>query len=100
LAWMQSDELVGTVAEPYRTSVRLSSLPPGAQTRYITFTDLQRFVDAQDDHDTFALALDEMAAGRKRSHWMSFVLPQLAGLGMSDKARFLDRACDYTRSER
>ena len=71
-----------------------------ARLGYMTFTDLQRFVDAQDDHGTFALALDELAAGRKRSHWMWFVLPQLAGLGMSDKARFfalgsLDEAAAY-----
>ena len=66
----------------------------------MTVTDLQRFVDAQDYHCTFALALDELAAGRKRSHWMWFVLPQLAGLGMSDRARFfalasLDEAAAY-----
>jgi uncharacterized protein (DUF1810 family) len=82
------------------TSVRLPSLLPGGQTRYVTVTDLQRFVDAQDDHGTFARALDELAAGRKRSHWMWFVLPQLAGLGMSDTARFfalasLDEAAAY-----
>ena len=62
--------------------------------------DLQRFVDAQEDHGTFAIALDELAAGRKRSHWMWFVLPQLAGLGMSDTARHfalasLDEAAAY-----
>ena len=62
--------------------------------------DLQRFVDAQDDHGSFAIALDELAAGRKRSHWMWFVLPQLAGLGTSDTARFfslasLDEAAKY-----
>jgi|HubBroStandDraft_2_1064218.scaffolds.fasta_scaffold297830_1 uncharacterized protein (DUF1810 family) len=73
---------------------------PGGQTGYMTVIDLQRFVDAQDDHGTFARALDELAAGRKRSHWMWFVLPQLAGLGMSDTARFfaltsLDEAAAY-----
>lgn len=42
---------------------------------------LQRFVDAQ--HDTYATALAELRAGRKRSHWIWFVLPQLRGLGTS-----------------
>jgi uncharacterized protein (DUF1810 family) len=47
---------------------------------------LQRFVDAQDDLRTYDTALAELRAGRKRSHWMWFVLPQLAGLGMSSTA--------------
>ncbi|GAB3685040.1 DUF1810 domain-containing protein [Angustibacter aerolatus] len=49
--------------------------------------DLQRFVDAQDDDGTYARALAELRAGRKQSHWMWFVLPQLAGLGRSETAR-------------
>ena len=47
--------------------------------------DLQRFVDAQDG--IFATALTELKAGRKRSHWMWFVFPQLRGLGLSSTAR-------------
>jgi uncharacterized protein (DUF1810 family) len=43
--------------------------------------DLQRFVDAQ--HDTFDRALAEIEAGRKRSHWMWYVFPQVSGLGLS-----------------
>ena len=47
--------------------------------------DLQRFVDAQrDDH---AVALEEIRRGRKASHWMWYVFPQLAGLGSSPTAR-------------
>lgn len=46
--------------------------------------DLQRFVDAQDRvYDT---VLDELRAGRKRSHWIWFVFPQLQGLGRSSTA--------------
>ena len=46
--------------------------------------DLQRFVDAQNRiYDT---AVDELVAGRKRSHWMWFVFPQLRGLGSSPTA--------------
>jgi uncharacterized protein (DUF1810 family) len=48
---------------------------------------LQRFVDAQDDGDTYAQALAELRAGHKRSHWMWFVFPQLAGLGRSAMAQ-------------
>ena len=48
--------------------------------------DLQRFVGAQEG--VFATALAELRAGRKRSHWMWFIFPQLRGLGMSPTAQF------------
>lgn len=48
--------------------------------------DLQRFVEAQDAGGTYAHALAELRAGEKRTHWMWFVLPQLAGLGSSPMA--------------
>jgi uncharacterized protein (DUF1810 family) len=48
--------------------------------------DLNRFVTAQ--APVFAAALDELKAGRKRSHWMWFVFPQLRGLGRSPTAEF------------
>jgi uncharacterized protein (DUF1810 family) len=47
---------------------------------------LQRFVDAQDG--IFEQALSEISAGRKQSHWMWFVFPQLAGLGRSTTAQY------------
>lgn len=47
---------------------------------------LQRFVDAQ--AGTFDTALRELETGEKRSHWMWFVFPQIAGLGRSPTARF------------
>lgn len=48
---------------------------------------LERFVRAQDSGDTYAAALSELRGGRKRTHWMWFVFPQLAGLGRSPTAR-------------
>jgi len=45
---------------------------------------LQRFLDAQDG--VYEQALAELRAGRKRSHWMWFVFPQIAGLGHSSTA--------------
>ena len=48
-------------------------------------TDLGRFHDAQ--QDTYDRALAELRAGSKRSHWMWFVFPQIAGLGLSETAR-------------
>ena len=48
---------------------------------------LQRFIEAQDTAGTYERALSELRAGRKRSHWMWFVFPQIAGLGHSPNAR-------------
>ncbi|GJH20328.1 DUF1810 domain-containing protein [Caballeronia novacaledonica] len=47
--------------------------------------DLQRFVDAQESVIDDVRA--ELAAGRKRTHWMWFVFPQIAGLGHSAMAQ-------------
>jgi len=46
---------------------------------------LERFVAAQEG--VYPRALAELEAGAKRSHWMWFVFPQIAGLGSSDMAR-------------
>lgn len=47
--------------------------------------DLDRFVEAQ--AKDYARALAELRAGRKRTHWMWYVFPQLRGLGSSSMAR-------------
>ena len=46
-----------------------------------------KFVDAQDAGGAYHRALTELRAGQKRSHWMWFVFPQIAGLGQSEMAR-------------
>ena len=48
---------------------------------------LAHFVAAQDEAGTYDRALAELRAGRKRSHWMWFVFPQIAGLGQSAISR-------------
>ena len=64
--------------------------------------DLKRFVNAQEP--VYGDVVDELRAGRKRSHWMWFVFPQLRGLGGSAMAvRFgiasLEEAGAYLRHE-
>jgi uncharacterized protein (DUF1810 family) len=49
--------------------------------------DLDRFVQAQDSGHTYVAVLEELRGGRKTSHWMWFVFPQIAGLGHSAMAR-------------
>jgi len=60
--------------------------------------DLERFVQAQDP--VYAGVVDELRAGHKRSHWMWFIFPQIAGLGRSSMAQRYaiandDEAADY-----
>jgi uncharacterized protein (DUF1810 family) len=49
--------------------------------------DLNRFVTAQDAGGTYQQAVAELRRGRKTSHWMWFVFPQIAGLGHSAVSR-------------
>jgi len=48
--------------------------------------DLARFIEAQEE--TYPVALAEIKSGRKRTHWMWYIFPQLAGLGRSATSRF------------
>jgi uncharacterized protein (DUF1810 family) len=50
--------------------------------------DLGRFLTAQDEGDLYETAVRELSAGRKVSHWMWFVFPQMRGLGRTDRAQF------------
>ncbi|MBE9605229.1 DUF1810 domain-containing protein [Acetobacteraceae bacterium H6797] len=61
-------------------------------------SSLDRFVTAQ--APVIATVLEELRAGRKRTHWMWFIFPQLRGLGISSTAQFyglegLGEAEDY-----
>ena len=59
---------------------------------------LERFIKAQTN--TYEVAMSEIKNGRKRTHWMWFIFPQLHGLGMSSISRYyglesLDEAKAY-----
>ena len=61
-------------------------------------SDLKRFTEAQDRD--FETALAEIRSGRKRSHWMWYIFPKIAGLGMTDISlhyaiRDIQEATDY-----
>ena len=64
--------------------------------------ELDRFTRAQDGAAGYAQALAELDAGKKRSHWIWYIFPQLAGLGSSPMAelyglRGVDEATAYLR---
>ena len=48
--------------------------------------DLSRFLDAH--RHSYASALQEIRSGRKRTHWMWYIFPQLRGLGRSSTAEY------------
>jgi uncharacterized protein (DUF1810 family) len=59
--------------------------------------NLPRFVKAQEAH--YDSALRELKAGRKRSHWIWYVFPQIAGLGTSATSRrYAISSCDEARA--
>ena len=75
----------------------LSTRPAGATVDRMA--DLERFVQAQDQGGTYDRALTELRAGRKTSHWMWFVFPQIAGLGRSQTAqRYAIESLDEARA--
>ena len=51
-----------------------------------TATGLERFIDAQ--HRDYATALAEMQRGRKVTHWMWYIFPQIRGLGSSETSKY------------
>jgi uncharacterized protein DUF1810 len=64
----------------------------------MTDADLIRFLDAQDP--IYQRVVEELANGRKETHWMWFIFPQLTGLGLSGMAQHyaihdLDQARRY-----
>src|SRR3954464_13435976 len=70
-----------------RAAAASSPLSPPAWRRSDMADDvyhLARFLDAQES--VYGQALAELQAGRKRSHWMWFIFPQLRGLGRSPTA--------------
>jgi uncharacterized protein (DUF1810 family) len=61
--------------------------------------ELERFVAAQDQGGTYEAAVTELRSGRKRSHWMWFVFPQIAGLGQSPMStRYAVSSLDEARA--
>jgi uncharacterized protein (DUF1810 family) len=55
--------------------------------RNVGRVDLERFVTAQDGGGSYQHAVAELRKGRKTSHWMWFIFPQIAGLGRSAMAQ-------------
>lgn len=49
-------------------------------------TNLNRFLDAQEND--YEIALAEIKNGKKQSHWMWYIFPQIAGLGFSDTSKY------------
>jgi len=65
-------------------------------------SDLNRFLEAQ--QDDYVVALEEIQQGKKRSHWMWYIFPQLEELGISSRAKYYgiknkEEAMNYLKNE-
>jgi uncharacterized protein (DUF1810 family) len=63
-------------------------------------TNLDRFIHAQEEHETYNQAYKELQNGAKSSHWIWYIFPQLKDLGFSSTAKYygivnVHEACDY-----
>lgn len=61
-------------------------MTPTRYEEYVSMYNLKRFVDAH--RQIYTSALEEIRAGRKQSHWMWYIFPQLRGLGYSHNANY------------
>lgn len=76
---------------------------PLEETRQLArkmYLGLDRFIEAQDKWNTYQTALEEVKAGKKKTHWIWFIFPQMRGLGTSEKSRYYgisgrDEAIEY-----
>ena len=66
----------GLPCEAYRTDL------------HAIYAGLQRFIDAQNKWNTYEKALEEVRNGKKETHWIWFIFPQLYGLGESEMSKF------------
>ena len=55
---------------------------------HAAYKGLQRFIEAQDKWNTYDKALEEVKNGKKKTHWIWFIFPQLYGLGESEMSQF------------
>jgi uncharacterized protein (DUF1810 family) len=88
--WCRITPRIGEVHDRFGYPVKMTADP----------FDLDRFVSAQDG--VYDRALEELRRGRKHTHWMWFIFPQIAGLGRSATAQHyaiwsLDEAQAYLR---
>ena len=82
----------GLVCEAWRTNLRACYL------------GIQRFIDAQNRWNTYEKALQEVKNGKKETHWIWFIFPQLYGLGESETSKYYglcgrEEAEEYIKNE-
>ncbi|HTK18071.1 MAG TPA: DUF1810 domain-containing protein [Mucilaginibacter sp.] len=66
-------------------------------------TSLERYKEAQQQY--YEIALSEIRSGRKRTHWMWYIFPQIAGLGQTETSKYyavkdLQEATDFLMDDR
>lgn len=70
------NDKIGLACEEWRTILRAE------------YYGIQRFIDAQNRRNTYEKALEEVKNGKKETHWIWFIFPQLCGLGKSEMSKY------------
>ena len=52
------------------------------------YTGIDRFIEAQNNHNAYQTALEEVKSGKKKTHWIWYIFPQMYGLGISEKSKY------------
>ena len=52
------------------------------------YDGLDRFIEAQNNHNAYQTALEEVKSGKKKTHWIWYIFPQMRGLGTSEKSKY------------
>ena len=63
----------------------IESYIPALRSLYL---GVDRFIEAQNKYNTYQKALEEVKNGKKTSHWIWFIFPQMGGLGKSEMSKF------------
>lgn len=81
--WVEN--ISGPMAIDDNTGLPLEGLKPYF---YSLYKGLQRFIDIQNKHNNYQIALSEIENGKKKTHWMWYIFPQMKGLGKSETSIF------------
>ena len=63
----------------------IESYIPALRSLYL---GVDRFIEAQNKYNTYQKALEEVKNGKKKSHWIWFIFPQMIGLGKSELSNY------------
>lgn len=83
--WLKSFTFYGIGGVLDENGNPIESYIPALRSLYL---GVDRFIEAQDKYNTYQKALEEVKNGKKTSHWIWFIFPQMVGLGKSELSNY------------